>query len=84
MQIDLRQFTIDDYLKRYKQALTHLSKYVPPKTFNDVLEYVKKHQLYHDAMNLYKENREQYDVLEHYHSLIIDHSWMLWRLSLRY
>jgi elongator complex protein 1 len=56
----LSHFTIDDHLKRYKKALVHLSQ--SSTTFDEVLLYVKKHELHREAMELYKEQREQYDV----------------------
>jgi len=63
MDVEMSRFTIDDFLKRYVKALEHLSRCAPSKTFEDVVLYVKKHGLYRDAMALYKEKREQYDVL---------------------
>lgn len=53
---------IDDYLKRYSTALGHLSECTVEKTFEDVLAYVKKHDLYQDGMRLYKDQLEQYNV----------------------
>jgi hypothetical protein len=61
MDTELSRFTIDDYLKRYTIALEYLSQ-CAPKTFDDVLEYVKKHSLHKEAMRLYKDQRDQYDV----------------------
>jgi len=58
---NLSRFTIDDYLKRYTKALEHLAKCCA-KTFDDVLSYIKKHRLFKEGMQLYKENRERYDV----------------------
>ena len=69
MEPNLSHFTIDDYLKRYTKALKHLSNCAPAKTFNDVLAYVQKHRLFKDAMKLFKENREQYDV--YYHLIVM-------------
>lgn len=62
MDMVLSRFTIDDYLKRYSSALVHLSQCAPNKTFDDVLTFVKKHQLHKEAMRLYKDQRDQYDV----------------------
>ena len=62
MDTELSCFTIDDYLKRYTKALEYLSQCAPKKTFDDVLAYVKKHQLHKEAMRLYKDQRNQYDV----------------------
>lgn len=62
MDTNLSHFTIDDSLKRYSEALVHLSHCAPKKTFDDVLEYVKKHQLYKQALQSYNGHREQYDV----------------------
>ena len=59
----LSRFTIDDYLKRYDKALVQLSQCLPEKTFDDVLTYIKKHNLYRAALVLYKDQRERYDVI---------------------
>ena len=63
MDSALSRFTIDDHLRRYKEALVHLKECKPTKTFEDVVAYTRKHGLYREAMHLYKEDREQYDVL---------------------
>jgi hypothetical protein len=43
-------------------ALAHLSQCTSSKTFDDVLVYVTKHDLYQDAMRTYKDERDKYDV----------------------
>jgi hypothetical protein len=62
MEQPLSQFTIDDCLKRYTKALGHLPLCVPKKTFDDILSYIKKHELYQDGMGIYKDQRSEYDV----------------------
>jgi hypothetical protein len=62
METNLCHFTIDDHLKRYSMALVHLSQCGSSKTFDDVLTYVMKHDLYQDAMRTYKDERGKYDV----------------------
>jgi elongator complex protein 1 len=59
---ELSRFMIDDYLRRYAKALGHLVQCAPEKTFDEVLAYVKKHDLHKDGMRLYKDQRKQYDV----------------------
>jgi elongator complex protein 1 len=61
MEAGLSHFTIDDYLKRYDSALIHLAT-TPTKSFDDALAYIKKHRLFKKGMELYKDNRRQYDV----------------------
>lgn len=73
MDTALSHYTIDDHLKRYKEALVHLTKCAPTKSFEDVVAYVRKHELYREAMQLYKEDREQYDaLLGHYADYLAD------------
>jgi elongator complex protein 1 len=62
METNLCHYTIDDQLKRYNMALAHLSKCTSSKTFDDVLTYITKHDLYQDAMRTYKDERDKYDV----------------------
>jgi hypothetical protein len=62
MDVALCRFTIDDYLKRYKDALVHLTKCAPTKSFDDVVSYIRKHELYREGMHLYRENRDRFDV----------------------
>ena len=49
-----RQHAVDDYLKRYKKALKHLHDLSDFEVFKD---YMVKHKLYEDAlqMNRYQE-----------------------------
>lgn len=61
MDTELSHYTIDDCLKRYSKALVHLSQ-CSSKTFDNVLAYVKKHSLYQDALRIFKDQREEYDV----------------------
>jgi elongator complex protein 1 len=58
----LSRFTIDDYLKRYTKALGHLSLCQPQKTFDDVLAYIRKHNLHQEGLRLYQSDRTHYDV----------------------
>jgi elongator complex protein 1 len=73
METSLCHFTIDDHLKRYSMALAHLSQCASSKTFDDVLVYVTKHDLYQDAMRIYKDDRDKYDVRIVVSALIADH-----------
>src|SRR5579859_4111689 len=62
MPPEMSSFATDHYLKRYEKALEHLSKCAPQKTFEDVLVYVQQHSLYREAIKLFKDQREKYDV----------------------
>ena len=77
MDTAMSHFTIDDHLRRYKEALVHLTKCSPTKTFEDVVAYVRKHELYRVAMQLYKEDREQHDVIPAMGDLTVGSSWAL-------
>lgn len=77
METKLCHFTIDDYLKRYNNALINLSQSGPDKTFEDVLAYVTKHNLHQDAMRIYKDQREKYDVINSPNKLTLGYSWYL-------
>jgi elongator complex protein 1 len=63
MDTDLGHFMIDDYLKRYERALLHLSMCAPHKSFDEVLNYIKKHELYREGMKLYNSLRDHYDAI---------------------
>jgi hypothetical protein len=81
MDTAMSHFTIDDHLRRYKKALVHLTKCAPTKTFEDVVVYVRKHELFREAMQLYKQDREQHDVIPALGDLMIGSSRTLCRLS---
>jgi len=66
MDQPISRFTIDDYLKRYRKALGYLPLCGPKKTFDDVLGYIRKHELYKEGMRIYKDKREKYDVTSCY------------------
>ncbi|KAK7612769.1 IKI3 family-domain-containing protein [Phyllosticta paracitricarpa] len=51
-----RQFTIDDNLGRRTKALTHLHEM---DAFDEVKAYVEKHELYSEAIGLYKYQEER-------------------------
>src|SRR5271167_4388462 len=73
MDVNLRAFTVDDYLKRYTKALEHLAKCVEPKTFHDVLVYVKRHTLYRNAMQLYTKSLLWRECLNVEYSMSMSH-----------
>ena len=81
MSSELSRFMIDDYLKRYRKAMGHLRQCVPQKTFDDILAYINKHDLYKDAMQIYKQQREQFDVISSETRLTIGRLTFLCRLS---
>jgi len=65
MDQPLSRFTIDDYLKRYPKALGYLPLCAPKKTFDDVLAYIRKHELYKEGMRIYRDERDKYDVVSY-------------------
>jgi hypothetical protein len=77
MDTAMSHFTIDDHLKRHKEALLHLTQCAPTKTFEDVVAYMRKHELFQDAMQLYKQDRERHDVIPAMDDLIVGSSWTL-------
>ncbi|KAK0639265.1 IKI3 family-domain-containing protein [Cercophora newfieldiana] len=55
-----RQFTIDDKLGRKEKALGHLKSL---GNFEDVEKYVVKHNLYQQALNLYRHDEQRHRTL---------------------
>jgi elongator complex protein 1 len=60
-----QRFRIDDHLKRYNSALRNLSL-AGPEHFDDVKEYVEKHQLYETALEIFGETDQLRDILDIY------------------
>ncbi|EPY54265.1 elongator subunit Iki3 [Schizosaccharomyces cryophilus OY26] len=52
-----RKFNIDCYLKRYERGLSHLKEI--EGAFEELKDYVIKHQLYRRALELYKYDKEK-------------------------
>lgn len=46
-----RQYSIDDYLGRYRKALSHLREM---NAFDEVKPYTEKHSLFAEALDLYR------------------------------
>ena len=61
MELNMRKYTIDDYLKKYGKALLWL-KETGEENFEKCVEYLKKHSLYKEAMYYYKGDQEHYKV----------------------
>lgn len=55
-----RSFTIDDHLGRRQKALQHLHKL---NVFDEFQAYVEKHELYSQALDLYRYNAERLRAL---------------------
>ena len=55
-----RKFRIDDDLKRYPKALTHLQKFADTER---ITRYTEKHELYRDALDLNKYNKGKHDEI---------------------
>ncbi|XP_033163263.1 putative elongator complex protein 1 [Drosophila mauritiana] len=57
LPIDYRKFRIDDHLKRYNLALSHLAA-CGEQHYEEALEYIHKHGLYTDGLAFYREHIE--------------------------
>ncbi|KAL8853204.1 MAG: hypothetical protein Q9221_001938 [Calogaya cf. arnoldii] len=55
-----RQFSIDDYLSRFKKAIRHLSDL---NAFDEVKSYTTKHALYEETMGLYRYDEENFSSI---------------------
>lgn len=56
-----QRFRIDDHLERYSKALKSLHA-AGPTSFDDAAAYVNKHDLYVEALDLYKSEPEHVTV----------------------
>ncbi|XP_078070069.1 elongator complex protein 1 isoform X2 [Mustelus asterias] len=59
METNYQRYTIDKYLKRYKKALSHLSK-CGPQHFTELLNLVKDQQMYSEALKLFPVSSLEY------------------------
>ncbi|KAH8382396.1 hypothetical protein KR009_003318 [Drosophila setifemur] len=57
LPIDYRKFRIDDHLKRYSTALSHLSA-CGEEHHEEALEFIQKHELYTAGLTCYREHGE--------------------------
>ncbi|XP_067647290.1 elongator complex protein 1 [Eurosta solidaginis] len=53
LDLNYRKFKIDEYLKRHEKALGHIVKCGTEK-FDEALEFIKRHELYKEALKLYR------------------------------
>ncbi|KAF9262678.1 pol II transcription elongation factor [Marasmius fiardii PR-910] len=60
-----QRFRIDDHLRRYDSALYNLSL-TGPSHFDEAIEYAERHQLYREALRLWKGTERYTKVLEVY------------------
>jgi elongator complex protein 1 len=60
-----RQFQIDKYLHRYDQALRHL---YDMDDFEEFLVFTEQHELYREAVGLYKYNKDRLRILMSMHA----------------
>ncbi|KAL8824450.1 MAG: hypothetical protein Q9170_008152, partial [Blastenia crenularia] len=67
MEILRRKFSIDDYLGRFKKALQHLHDL---NAFDELKAYTTRHNLYEEALSLYRYDEEKYSSIMH---LYADH-----------
>ncbi|XP_041042916.1 elongator complex protein 1 isoform X2 [Carcharodon carcharias] len=59
METNYQRYSIDKYLKRYKKALSHLSK-CGPQHFTELLNFIKDQQMYSEALKLFPVNSQEY------------------------
>lgn len=65
-------FKIDDHLKRYTKALGHLQM-SGFEHFEEAKKYIEKHSLYRDALDFWRDNKDQFQViLELYGDYLFD------------
>ncbi|XP_001980535.3 putative elongator complex protein 1 [Drosophila erecta] len=57
LPIDYRKFRIDDHLKKYDSALSHLAS-CGEEHYEEALEFIRKHGLYTDALAIYRQHNE--------------------------
>uniref|UniRef100_A0A3Q3VQI1 Elongator complex protein 1 n=1 Tax=Mola mola TaxID=94237 RepID=A0A3Q3VQI1_MOLML len=62
LEPNYQRYTIDKHLKRYRKALTHLSK-CGNERFPEALQLVKEQKLYTEALRLYTADRAHYKAL---------------------
>lgn len=60
-----RQFSIDDYLSRFKKAIRHLCDL---NAFEEVKSYTVKHDLYEETMGLYRYDEEKFSSIMQLHA----------------
>lgn len=60
-----RKFSIDTHLKKYSKALGHLAEMEGEDSFQEALEYIKDHQLYKDALKIYRYSSEKQKAILH-------------------
>ncbi|XP_066919539.1 putative elongator complex protein 1 isoform X2 [Clytia hemisphaerica] len=61
MEENYRKFSIDKYLKKNTQAIQHLVKCA--EGFEELLDFVTQHDLYKEAIKLYKHTTEEFKKL---------------------
>lgn len=60
-----RKFLIDDYLKKYEKALSHLiaAEEKSSEVSERIQDYIKEHDLFKPALNIYRYKTEKQDVV---------------------
>jgi elongator complex protein 1 len=67
-----QRFTIDDLLKKYPKALANLAL-SGEQYFDDCIRYIKKHDLYREALNVFSKQESKYTkVLVIYADYLVD------------
>ncbi|XP_039495713.1 putative elongator complex protein 1 isoform X1 [Drosophila santomea] len=57
LPVDYRKFRIDDHLKKYASALSHLAS-CGEEHYDEASEFIRKHGLYTDGLAIYREHKE--------------------------
>ncbi|PVF95559.1 IkappaB kinase complex, IKAP component [Serendipita vermifera] len=57
-----QRFRIDDHLKKYSRALGNLHE-AGPEHFEEALRYIERHQLYSEAVALWRDETQEYKVI---------------------
>ncbi|KAG1716214.1 hypothetical protein ID866_954 [Astraeus odoratus] len=66
-----QRFRIDDHLRRHAKALSNLNL-AGPTYFQEALEYIERHQLYEDGLDIWKGTDRYKDVLGIYGSWLFE------------
>lgn len=71
MDVTRRKFTIDDHLNRPAKACRHLYE-MGDNVFEEMKDYVVKHELYSAALGLYKYDPEKLDKIMKLYALFLE------------
>jgi elongator complex protein 1 len=61
MEENYQKFKIDDFLKKYEKAISHLSKCNEKQ--DELISYMNKHKLYRKCLELYSSSSPIYNII---------------------